>query len=95
MSRDSRQKGSLFSVMYDHASSGRTRQMRRDNLEIGLGFLGFWTLASLIATIAAELRGRDALAEALVSAILVGLTYLVYRKWRSAGEVSSDISRRR
>jgi hypothetical protein len=78
-------KGSLFSVIYDHASGGRSRQARRENLEIGLGFLGSWTLVALIATVAAELRGRDALSEALVSALLVGLTYLVYRKWRQAG----------
>ncbi len=71
--------------MYNHAGGTRSRKVQRENLEIGLGFLGFFTLVSVIVTVVAEFSGKAALAEALVSGIFVTLTYLVYRKWRRAG----------
>ncbi len=83
--RDRDNQGSLFSAMYHHAGGTRSKRVRRENLEIGLGFLGFFTLVSLIATVVAELSGKAAISEALVSAVFVSLTYLVYRKWRRAG----------
>lgn len=83
--RDRDNEGSLFSAMYHHAGGSRSKRVQRENLEIGLGFLGFFTLVSLTVTIVAELSGKAALSEAVVSAVFVTLTYLVYRKWRKAG----------
>jgi hypothetical protein len=79
-------RDSLFGAIIAHVDRNkRTPAARRENLEMGLGFLGFLCLFSLASTVAAELRGELALLQAVISAVLVGLTYLVYRNFRRAG----------
>ena len=85
MSAD-RPRDSLFGAIIAHVDrSSRTPAARRENLEMGLGFLAFLCLLSLASTVAAELRGDLPLLQAVISAVLVGMTYLVYRNLRRAG----------
>lgn len=78
------QQSSLFAEISEGILS-HEYSARLQKLEIGLGFLGFFTFFSVIATIAAEVSGKDALAEALISAVMVAGTYSVYRTWRAVG----------
>ena len=89
------ERSSLFAAISEGlASQEQTARLQR--LEIALGLLAFFTIVSLIATVVAELDGQLALAEALVSAAFVGLSYVVYRRWRRVGAaVAADIARRR
>lgn len=88
-------RGSLFAAISDGIASQESTA-RLQKLEIGLGFLGFYMVVSLGFTIAATLVGKPAVGEALVSALFVGLTWLVFRKWQSAGrDVAADVTRRR
>jgi threonine/homoserine/homoserine lactone efflux protein len=57
----------------------RAAERRRENLDIFLGVLGFFTALLLIATVSAELKGEPSLGRAVVLAIFVGLIYLTWR----------------
>jgi hypothetical protein len=61
--------------------TGAARQVerRRENVEILMGVLGFFIAMLLIATVAAEIKGDDSVARALVLAVLVGLFYALVR----------------
>jgi uncharacterized membrane protein YGL010W len=59
--------------------AARLVERRRENVEILMGVLGFFIAALLAATIVAEIKGDDALARALVLAVLVGLFYCLVR----------------
>jgi hypothetical protein len=75
---------SLFAALAT-ALTSRTRAARRERLEVGLGVLCFFSLASVVSTLVAELTGHAALQEALVTLLFLVPTYLVYRMWRKAG----------
>jgi Flp pilus assembly protein TadB len=60
----------------------RVAERRRENLDILLGFLGFFTIALLVATVSAELHGHPSVAQALALAVLVGLIFVVLRMRR-------------
>lgn len=87
-------RGSLFAAISEGiASHEHTARLQR--LEVGLGFLGFYTLVSLGFTVAATLGGEPAVVEALVSALFVGLTWHVFRRWQRAGrDVAEEAARR-
>lgn len=57
----------------------RAVERRRENIEIFLGVLGFFTFLLLVATTLAELRGEPSLARAVALAVFVGLFYAVLR----------------
>jgi hypothetical protein len=61
----------------------RALERRAENVEILMGFLGFFTALLLISTIIAELKGEPSLARALTLAVLVGL-FLVLLHIRNA-----------
>jgi uncharacterized membrane-anchored protein len=88
------QKGSLFAAISEGIAS-HEQSVRLQRLEIGMGFLGFFALFSLITTVVAVLSGRSGVAEALVSAVLVGLLYLVFRQWQAVGRVIAEDAARR
>ena len=85
---------SLFSAIVANLGPGRTQEARRHNLEVALGFLGFFSIIAVLQLVAAELRGQGAVGFALLAAVLLGLTYLVYRRWRRAGGWSTQGTRR-
>jgi hypothetical protein len=87
-------QGSLFAAISEGIAS-QEQSARLQKLEIGLGFLGFWTLAACGYTVAAIFGGKPAVAEALVSALFVWLTWLVYRRWRREGRAVADDAARR
>jgi hypothetical protein len=89
-----RNQNSLFAAISEGLVS-HERSARLQRLEIGLGFLGFWTILLLLVTVAATLRGGGVV-EALMSALFVAMTWLVYRRWRDVGrEAAEDVVRRR
>jgi hypothetical protein len=51
----------------------RLRRRRRENLDIFLGVLGFFTALIFLSTAVAEVQGEPSLTRALVLAVLVGL----------------------
>ena len=77
-------QGSLFAAIAEGVAS-QEQSARMQKLEIGLGFLGFFTLVSLVSTVVATLGGKAALGEALVSALLVAMTWPVLQRWRRLG----------
>ena len=86
--------GSMFAAISEGIAT-QEENARLQRLEIGLGFLGFYTLVSLGFTVAATLGGQAAVVEALVASLFVGLTWLVFRRWQSAGRaVAEDAARR-
>ena len=87
-------RGSLFAAISEGVLS-HEYSARLQKLEIGLGFLGFFTFFSVVATVAAEVSGKDALAEALISAVLVAATYSVYRTWRKVGRLAAEDAAKR
>ena len=87
-------RGSLFAAISEGiASQEQSAQLQR--LEIGLGFLGFYTIVSLGFTVAATLGGQPAVLQALVSALFVWLTWLVFRRWQRAGRAAAHDAERR
>ena len=89
-----RSQDSLFAAISEGLAS-QEQSARLQRLEIGLGFLGFWTFVLLLVTVAATIRGGGVV-EALVSALLVTMTWMVYRRWREVGRrVAEDVVRRR
>jgi hypothetical protein len=62
--------------------AAREAERRRETVDILLGVLGFFTALVLLSTVAAEVRGDDALARALVLAVLVVLVVIVVRMRR-------------
>jgi uncharacterized membrane protein (UPF0136 family) len=87
-------QGSLFAAISEGLVS-QEQSARLQRLEIGLGFLGFWTLLLLAMTVAATLRGGGVV-EALFSALFVAMTWVVYRRWREVGRrAAEDVVRRR
>ena len=94
MSQRETSRSSLFATISEGIAS-QEQSSRLQKLEIGLGFLGFWTLVSLGYTVAATLGGAPAVAEALVSGLLVWMCWIVYKRWRAAGRaVAEDAARR-
>ena len=87
-------RGSLFAAISEGIAS-QEQSARLQRLEIGLGFLGFYTLVSLGFTVAATLGGEAAVVEALISALFVWLTWLVFRRWQRAGRAVADDAARR
>jgi hypothetical protein len=51
----------------------RLRRRRRENLDIFLGVLGFFTALVFLSTAVAEIQGEPSLTRALVLAVLVSL----------------------
>jgi hypothetical protein len=62
--------------------AAREAERRRETVDILLGFLGFFTLLVFASTLLAEIRGENALARALVLAVLVALVAVVVRMRR-------------
>ena len=92
MSRQS--QGSLFAAISEGLVS-KELSSRLQRLEIGLGFLGFWTFVLLLITVAATVQGGGVV-EALLSALSVTMTWLVYRRWREVGKrAAEDVVQRR
>ena len=91
--RDPDEMPTLFSAVMANLGPGRTNEARRFNLEVVLGFLGFFSLMAVIALAAAELRGDDALGYALATAALLALTWLTWRTLKKAGGWSSGSRR--
>ena len=87
-------QGSLFAAISEGIAS-QEHAARLQKLEIGLGFLGFWTLIALAYTVFGILTGQPAVAEALVSALFVWLTWLVFRRWQREGRALLDEAARR
>ena len=86
--------GSLFAAISEGMIS-QEQSARLQRLEIGLGFLGFYTLVSLGYTVAATLGGEAAVVEALTSGVCVWLTWIVFRRWQRAGrDAAADAARR-
>ena len=63
--------------------AARAAERRRENLDIVLGVLGFFTALLFLATVLSELRGDQALGRAAVLAVMVGLVMLTLRFRRS------------
>jgi hypothetical protein len=61
-----------------HATPSKQKQ----RWEMLLGILGFFTVAALITTVVAELRGEPALTEVVVLVLFLVATYATYRAWR-------------
>ena len=93
--RDPNEAPTLFSALMANLGPGRTREARRHNLEIGLGFLAFFSLMSFVSLVIVEVRGGNAPAQAIITCVFLGLTWLVYRAWRRAGGWSTPGSPRR
>ena len=92
--RDPDQMPTLFSAIMANLGPGRSAEARRHNLEVILGLLGFFSLMAFIQLVASELRGDAPAGYAVVTALLLGLTYWTYRRWRKAGGWSSGNPRR-
>ena len=74
--------------------AARVVERRRENVEILMGVLGFFTTMLLVSTIVAELRGEPSLGQALVLAILVGLFYVLVRIRRAlVQQQAADLGR--
>ena len=89
MSQRTTSQGSLFAAIAEGVAS-QEDSARLQRLEIALGFGGFFTLVSLISTVVATLSGKPAVAEALISAGFVALTYPVLRRWQAVGREIAD-----
>jgi threonine/homoserine/homoserine lactone efflux protein len=87
-------RGSLFAAISEGIAS-QDQSARLQKLEVGLGFLGFYTVVSVGFTLAAILAGKPAVFEAIISALFVFLTWTVFRRWQAAGrEVVDEAARR-
>jgi lysylphosphatidylglycerol synthetase-like protein (DUF2156 family) len=56
---------------------------QRQRLEILVGLLGFFTLAALVSTVVAELRGQAAVGEAVVLFGFAVALWFSVRAWRA------------
>jgi apolipoprotein N-acyltransferase len=63
--------------------AARAAERRRENLDIVLGILGFFTAVMFVATAVAEVRGEPALGRALLLAVMVALVLVAVRARRS------------
>jgi threonine/homoserine/homoserine lactone efflux protein len=61
------------------AGPQRVLQRRRENLDILLGVVGFFTAVVLVSTVVAEVRGEPSLLRALLLAVLLALCWLTWR----------------
>ena len=94
MSQRRTSQGSLFAAVADGVAS-QEDSSRLQRLEIGLGFLGFFTLVALASTIAATVGGKPAVVEAVISALFVFLLAAVFGRWQKVGQrVAADAARR-
>jgi hypothetical protein len=59
--------------------AARAAERRRENLDIFLGVLGFFTAVIFVATAIAEIRGEPALLRALALAVMVSLVLVTLR----------------
>lgn len=55
---------------------------QRQRKEVGIGFLGFATIAAFINAVVAELHGKPAIIEAMLLLFLVVVLALDLRSWR-------------
>ena len=94
MSQRHTSQGSLFAAVVDGVAS-QDQSARLQRLEIALGFVGFFALASVAATGAATLGGKPAVVEALISAGFLFLLWLVLRRWRQICRRAADNAERR
>jgi hypothetical protein len=56
---------------------------KAQRLEMLIGILGFFTFMALVQAVVAEVRGEDAVGEALLLLALCAVLYLVVRRRRS------------
>ena len=63
--------------------AARAAERRRENLDMLLGVLGFFTALVFVATVIAEVRGEPALAPAVALAVMVSLVLVTLRIRRS------------
>jgi hypothetical protein len=63
--------------------AARAAERRRENLDIVLGVLGFFTVLLFLSTAIAEIRGEPALGRALALAVMVSLVLVTLRIRRS------------
>ena len=87
-------RGSLFAAISEGIAS-QEQSARLQRLEVGLGFLGFYTVVALAFTVAAIAAGKPAVFEALLSALFVFLTWTIFRRWQAAGRAVADEAARR
>jgi hypothetical protein len=59
--------------------AARAAERRRENLDIFLGVLGFFTALIFVATAIAEMRGEPALVRAVALAVMVSLVLVTLR----------------
>jgi hypothetical protein len=59
--------------------AARVAERRRENLDMLLGLLGFFTALIFISTVAGELRGEPSLALAVTLAVMVVLIFLTLK----------------
>jgi len=72
-------EGTLFAAIVRTVNSSDP-PARVQKIDIALGFLGFFAFFSVVQTAASTLRGVPSAPEALVSALFVGLGYLLLRR---------------
>ena len=82
---DPDQMPTLFSALMANLGPGRSAEARRFNLEVALGLVGFFTLMALIQLVVLELRGEAPVGYAVATAMMLGLTYFTFSRWRKAG----------
>lgn len=63
--------------------AARAAERRRENLDMVLGVLGFFTVLLFLSTAIAEIRGEPALGRALALAVMVSLVLVTLRFRRS------------
>jgi hypothetical protein len=63
--------------------AARAAERRRENLDIVLGILGFFTALMFVATAVAEVRGEPSLGRALLLAVMVSLVLVTLRARKS------------
>jgi hypothetical protein len=63
--------------------AARVAERRRENLDMFLGVLGFFTVLIFVSTAVAELRGEASLAKAVTLGIFVVLMYVTLRLRRT------------
>ena len=89
MSRPTQPQGSLFSAIMSTISSPEPAD-RQKLVETFLGFVAFFALVMLVRTAAATVHGVPSAPDAFVTALFVGLGYLLLRKWQALDRRMAD-----
>jgi hypothetical protein len=71
--------------------AARVAERRRENLDMFLGVLGFFTALIFVSTAVAEIRGEASLAKALTLGIFVVLMYVTLRLRRTLHRRASGV----